>query len=105
MGWSDLAAILARAPAFPGARCAGRSALFDPHSAREPDREEREAEALSLCRDCPALTACREWFATLAPAEKPWGVIAGELRREPLPPTGRRYVPTGRPTGRPRSKA
>ena len=67
------------APALPGARCRGRAHLFDEPEQGEPAElvEQRHAQALGLCRHCPALTACAAWFDTLPPRQRPAGVVAG----------------------------
>ncbi|OFJ52562.1 hypothetical protein FZ046_22515 [Mycolicibacterium grossiae] len=72
---------LAGAPKLPGARCRGRSHLFD---AGESDEDkavvaERYEAALHLCLACPSLEACGEWFVSLRPSQRPKGVIAGRL--------------------------
>ena len=67
------------APALPGARCRGRAHLFDEPEPGEPAElvEQRHAQALGLCRHCPALTACAAWLDSLKPAHRPAGVVAG----------------------------
>lgn len=69
------------APALPGARCRGRSHLFDPPDPHE-DASQRHLQALGLCEHCPALTACEEWFATLKPSKRPPGVVAGRIVKD-----------------------
>lgn len=56
-----------------GARCRGRHALFDEAEPHEPPErvDQRHAQALALCRDCPALASCQQWFAGLKPTQKP----------------------------------
>lgn len=72
------------APALPGARCRGRHHLFDPATAHEdPDTTtQRHTQAIGLCRLCPALALCTEWFDNLKPSRRPPGVVAG---RAPKP--------------------
>jgi hypothetical protein len=82
------------APDLTGARCTGRSQLFDeqPHTAKG---ELNERRAIRCCRHCPVLAACATWLAALPPNQRPPGVIAGQIvvaapKREPhKPPTSR----------------
>ncbi len=81
---NELSAVLAAlvgAPALPGARCRGRSALFDERGPTEhPDiAAQRHAQALILCGHCPALEDCRTWFDALPPSKKPAGITAGRV--------------------------
>ncbi|MDH6247990.1 WhiB family transcriptional regulator [Mycobacterium sp. OTB74] len=76
-------------PVLPGAACRGRSDLFDQRPDRDPDRDRVEAQALALCRCCPALGQCREWFDALPARDRPAGVVAGQVNR-------RRYARAGR---------
>lgn len=73
-------------PVLPGARCRGRSRLFDP--ARKGERSEivaqRHAQAVGLCHRCPSLDACRAWLESLKPSRRPTGVVAGQVI-EPRP--------------------
>ncbi|MBP2455683.1 hypothetical protein [Mycolicibacterium lutetiense] len=78
---STLLAAVGAAPALPGARCRGKHHLFDEadkHEAPETT-EQRHAQALGLCRRCPALASCQTWFDTLTPSKRPPGVIAGRI--------------------------
>lgn len=80
---TDLFAALLGAPALPGARCRGRPHMFDE---QQPDEDaeaaaQRHAQALSLCRDCPALASCTTWFDDLPRSKRPAGVVAGQLHR------------------------
>lgn len=72
--FDDLLLSLAGAPSLPGARCRGRSELFDgadgPHG-------EKTRQAASLCRACPSLARCGTW-ANERP-KRVDGVIAGRL--------------------------
>ncbi len=90
----DLLAALAGAPALPGAKCRGRHSLFDAPSEldREPAQvtEARHTQAVQLCRTCPALASCQQWFNELPRAKRPSGVTAGQI------------TPTG--PGRPRKE-
>jgi WhiB family redox-sensing transcriptional regulator len=76
---TDLLAELAAASVkLPGALCKHRSELFDIELPRNhPNRRNMERKAVRLCRQCPALRACQTWLATLAPSERPQGVVAG----------------------------
>lgn len=79
--WADLAAAIGVAPALRGARCRGRSHLFDCGEPHEPAElvAQRHAQALSLCRACPSLGPCSEWLDSLPRSNKPLGVIAGQV--------------------------
>jgi WhiB family transcriptional regulator, redox-sensing transcriptional regulator len=80
---ASLAAAITPVPNLKGAACAGRSDLFDPARYHSADRAHREARALAICARCPALGACRAWFASLPAAQRPFGVIAGRVHRPP----------------------
>jgi WhiB family redox-sensing transcriptional regulator len=82
MNFADLAATLWGAPALPGARCRGRSHLFDPAVADEKSTTvaARHAQALGLCQHCPALDACQAWVHALPLKQRPLGVVAGAVR-------------------------
>lgn len=79
----DLFAALGLAPALPGARCRGRPHMFDEQQTDEDIEAaaQRHAQALSLCRDCPALASCSAWFDDLPRSKRPTGVVAGQLHR------------------------
>lgn len=83
--WVDLLDALSVAPALPGARCRGRSHLFDEAQPGEPAEVvgQRHAQALGLCRGCTALASCQVWVSGLPPAKRPPGVVAGRLRSRP----------------------
>ncbi|PBA30571.1 hypothetical protein CKJ65_16455 [Mycobacterium intracellulare] len=66
-------------PALPGARCRGRSTLFE-----ETECPESTEFAINLCRGCPALTACGQWFDALPPNKRPHGVVAGRINPQPV---------------------
>ena len=90
----DVAAVLAlavAAPALPWARCKG-AALWDERGDGESRQEaaDRHAWAISACRGCPALRACREWLESLQPAQRPGGVVAGQLVGGALTPADRK---------------
>lgn len=75
------------APALPGAKCRGRSLVFDP--ARRGEHEDavaqRHLQALLLCDTCPARLPCEQWLNSLTPAHKPLGVVAGQIVQPPKP--------------------
>lgn len=79
------------APSLPGARCRGRSHLFDEAEQYEPVElvEQRHAQAKLLCAGCNSLDACRKWLDSLPPSRKPLGVVAGQVVRAPKPRTRR----------------
>lgn len=80
---AGLFAALAGAPSLPGARCRGRSHLFDPAGDHEPPPtvEARHNQALGLCAHCPSLDRCAAWVDSLPKTRRPEGVIAGRLHR------------------------
>jgi len=93
-GWADLVDALGGAPRLDGALCRG-STMFDeaqPGTAAELVAE-RVATAVATCERCPSLSACTRWLSSLAPAQRPTGVVAGRLtvieppqpRRKPRP--------------------
>jgi hypothetical protein len=71
---------LAGIPALPGARCVGRSDIFDQY-----DCPASVELATSICDSCPALTACERWLDGLRPAQRPVGVVGGRVNRPPQP--------------------
>lgn len=83
MDLDRLLAAVGAAPALPGARCRHRSHLFDEAGKDEPPGvvEERHAQALGLCRICPALASCSEWFDSLPAPKRPTGVVAGIVNK------------------------
>ena len=83
---------LAGVPALPGARCRGRSHLFDEADRDEPPEvvEQRHAQAVGLCRHCPALASCTEWVDGLPNSKRPPGVIAGRINPKPVGQPARR---------------
>ena len=66
---------LAGTPSLPGARCRGRSHLFNGEDGPEG---ERTRQAAQICHRCPALDPCRTW-AQQQPPKALDGVIAGRL--------------------------
>jgi WhiB family redox-sensing transcriptional regulator len=81
--FDTLIAQLAGAPALHGARCRGRSHLFDARADREPlpVAEARHAQALGLCARCPALVRCKSWLDDLPVRKRPLGVVAGRVNQ------------------------
>jgi hypothetical protein len=79
------------APVLPGAKCRHRSHLFDEARRDEAPEtvDQRHAQALMLCRDCPALASCQQWFTSLKPSQKPPGVVAGRIHTPKQPKAGR----------------
>lgn len=75
------------APVLPGAKCRGRSAVFDPARPREHEDAvaQRHLQALLLCDTCPARLPCEQWLNSLTPARRPAGVVAGRIVRPPKP--------------------
>lgn len=74
-----LAAVLAGAPSLPGAKCRNRPHLFDERGPDEPEdvAQQRQEQALGLCRICPALASCDAWFTELPARKRPAGIVAG----------------------------
>lgn len=79
--FDSLLGAMVGAPALPGAKCRGKSYTFDEaHPGEHPDTvAARHAQALNLCLRCPSLAPCQAWFASLTPARRPRGVIAGRI--------------------------
>lgn len=67
-------------PRLPGAKCKGRSHVWD-----EVDDPALVEYAIHQCEGCPALTACQRWLETLRPAQRPHGVVAGRVNRPRQP--------------------
>lgn len=82
---NELLADLAVAPRLPGAACRGHAGLFDRtvrEHGRAKDVNAARAEALALCRTCPALASCRVWLDSLPAHLRPTGVVAGQVVAE-----------------------
>lgn len=84
--WDTTRALLAGIPALPGARCKGRSDLYErtvgEHRINgritKTELENARSEALRLCNNgCPALQSCRTWLSALPVSRRPTGVVAG----------------------------
>jgi hypothetical protein len=71
-----VAAIVAGAPHLPGAACRGHVSLFDSPAAAD------RANAIEVCRGCPALRPCARWAAQHDGQLS--GVVAGKLRHPQL---------------------
>ena len=70
----------AGAPSLPGAKCRGTTIFDEAEPGENPATvTARHAQALNLCLRCPSLGPCQEWFASLTPARRPRGVIAGRI--------------------------
>lgn len=74
----ELLLSLAGSPALPGARCRGKSHLFDGAEPGE-DTTARYDQALGLCAACPALGRCSRWLDGLPARKRPRGVVAGRV--------------------------
>lgn len=86
--WDTMRALLAGIPVLPGAPCKGRSDLYErtigEHRAAgrftTTEIDDARREALRLCNDgCPTLDACRAWLSALPAAQRPRGVVAGQV--------------------------
>ncbi len=83
--WQTMRALLAGIPALPGARCRGRSALFERTVGEhrmtgrltKTEVDDARSEALRICAACPARADCRAWFGALPVSRRPRGVVAG----------------------------
>lgn len=87
MNFDQLLSALAGVPVLRGARCRGRHTLFDPRHDDEPAEvaDARHLQALALCQQCPAIAECEQWLDALPKKQRPFGVIAGQLHRQPNP--------------------
>ncbi|WP_448222854.1 hypothetical protein [Gordonia iterans] len=81
MSARKLAELLADQPDLSDAACRGLWALHDPAGEDEnPEAAEaRHHRAATICRSCPALTACRDWSERLPSQHRPPGVLAGGI--------------------------
>ena len=79
--FDSLLAAIAGAPALVGARCRGKSHLFDEAQPGEHPEvvAQRHNQALGLCGRCEAADRCREYFDSLPRRKQPPGVIAGRV--------------------------
>lgn len=76
-----LASILRELPRLDGGLCRGRHQVFDtPEPGTDPEIVEyRRHTAVSICKRCPALTACAAWVDSLPLSQRPAGVVAGHI--------------------------
>jgi WhiB family transcriptional regulator, redox-sensing transcriptional regulator len=75
-----------------GARCHGAGAdLFFGPPGLEPrvDRMRRESQAKALCRECPAILACRQYALDQGEVYGVWGGLGEQERRLQLIRLGR----------------
>lgn len=86
--WDTMRALLESIPDLDGARCKGRSDLYERTVGEHrmtgqiamTELDDARREALRLCNDgCPALDPCRAWLGALPAAQRPRGVIAGQV--------------------------
>ena len=63
-----------------GALCIGRWSVWDPRP--DEDYDHLTASAIAQCQRCPMLQTCRDWLEALPARDRPFGVTAGQLRRE-----------------------
>jgi hypothetical protein len=79
----DLTALIEHMPKLAGALCRGSTAWdVDTFTGGSKDVARRDAAveyAMSQCRKCPALSDCGSWLASLGKAQRPNGVVAGQL--------------------------
>lgn len=82
----DLLVLFTSAPRLPQAACRGLSAEFDERHEGEhqADADHRFNAAIRVCQQCPELIRCRAWFDSLAPQDRPPGVVAGVIHRPPV---------------------
>jgi WhiB family transcriptional regulator, redox-sensing transcriptional regulator len=72
------------------ARCRGQFRLYDRTIGRSRHDSPKLTElarkqAMQTCACCPALTQCRDWFDSLLPDQRPFGVVAGQLNTRRCP--------------------
>lgn len=86
---AELLADLAAAVHLPDASCRGHAQLFDRTAGKSQATDTREARttALALCHTCPDEQACRAWIDSLAPDQRPIGVVAGQIVNPAKPPS------------------
>ena len=84
--WDTMRALLESIPALDGARCKRRADLFERTSGENraagrttTELDNARREALWLCETCPALHPCREYLQGLPAAQRPRGVVAGQV--------------------------
>ena len=82
-----------------GARCVGRSEIFDV----EDEADERAIAARFACQSCPAIQPCRDFADTLRGHRRPPGTLAGvtTAHRPVAPPKSHTLsTPTSAPVGK-----
>lgn len=84
--WNTMRALLESIPDLDGARCKHKSDLFERTNGEHrmtgrttTELDNARREALWLCETCPALHPCREYLQGLPAAQRPRGVIAGQV--------------------------
>lgn len=86
--WDTTRALLEGIPALNGARCKGRADLYERTDSEHrmtgrltmTELDDARRDALRLCNHrCPALDACRAWLDALPAAQRPRGVVAGQV--------------------------
>lgn len=91
LDWDTMRTLLESIPALSGARCKGRSDLYERTNGEHrmtgrlttTELENARSEALSLCETCPALHPCRAFLGALPAAQRPRGVVAGQASTRP----------------------
>ena len=83
--WGGLVGALIGAPALPGARCRGRSHLFDEANPGETPEvvQARHKQAIGLCSRCPAAAPCLAYVESQPARRRHTGIVAGRLYRTP----------------------
>lgn len=70
-----IAAVVRDAPPLRDALCSTRDPrMFDGLTERDRER------AIAVCRRCPVLADCRDWYSSLPRSRLPRGVVAGRFR-------------------------
>ena len=80
----EVLGIAAHGARFEGARCHGADPelFFGPAGIEtRGDRQRRESEAKMLCRDCPAMLACRDHALQHGEVYGVWGGLGEQERR------------------------
>ena len=81
--WESMAGALRAVPDLRGAQCVGRWELFDADQDDPEDRAWAIERAIEICESCPALSACAAYVDGLKPSQRPPGVVAGRISKEP----------------------
>ncbi|BBX69735.1 hypothetical protein [Mycolicibacterium psychrotolerans] len=85
--WNTMRALLESIPDLDGARCKHKSDLFERTIGEHrmtgqittTELDDARSAALRQCAACPALDPCRAWLDALPAAQRPRGVIAGQI--------------------------